>query len=121
MFLAKLLLLCTACVLVIGNPEPFGGFTKLEGQALIDAQQLLNTALAKMDSGDGPHYRLLRVVEAYSRVVEGTSYKFTAVLIDENDVQKICQVDILNRILNLPMVVTVKCPNEAELTKQQSA
>ncbi|XP_017095465.3 sarcocystatin-A-like [Drosophila bipectinata] len=120
MFLAKFILLLWA-VLVMGNPEPLGGFTKLEGKALIDAQQLLNTALAKMASGDGPHYHLLRVVEAYSQVVAGTSYKFTAVLIDERDVQKICEVDVLNRIFNLPMEVTVRCPNEAELTKQQSA
>ncbi|KAH8329286.1 hypothetical protein KR074_007131 [Drosophila pseudoananassae] len=105
MFLAKFLLLCTACVLVMGIP---GGFTKLEGQALIDAQQLLITSLANMDSGDGPHYRLLQVLEASSKVVAGTFYKFTASLIGDNDVQKICEVDLWDRI-SLPIEVTVRC------------
>ncbi|KAH8244177.1 hypothetical protein KR026_001782 [Drosophila bipectinata] len=117
MFLAKCLLLCTACVLVMGQPTSIPEFRKLEGQDLIDAEQLLETTLAKID---GPHYRLLSVVKAeIAQLVVGPYYKFTAALVDENNLQKECQVNIWN--IPIVRVVTVKCPNEPELRKELSA
>ncbi|EDV31652.1 uncharacterized protein Dana_GF15461 [Drosophila ananassae] len=125
MFHAKIVLLCTACVLVMGKPQGFGGFgspQKLEGQQLIDAQQELHSSLVKLDAGDGPHYRIVKVLEATSQVVAGISYKFTVELIDESDVKKVCKVDIWNRSwLPNGIEVTFKCPNEPELTKKHSA
>ncbi|KAH8262753.1 hypothetical protein KR026_011994 [Drosophila bipectinata] len=125
MFLAKILLLCTACVLVMGKPHGFGllgGPKQLEGQELIDAQKELNSSLIKLDAGDGPHYRIVKVLNASSQVVAGTAYKFTVELIDENDVKKECKVDIWNRSwLPNGIEVTFKCPNEPELIKKHSA
>ncbi|KAH8329288.1 hypothetical protein KR074_007130 [Drosophila pseudoananassae] len=124
MFFAKILLLCTACVLVMGKPQGvgFGGVSQLEGQELIDAQKELNSSLVKLDGGDGPHYRIVKVLEASSQVVAGISYKYTVELIDENDVKKECKVDIWNRSwLPNGIQVTFKCPNEPELIKNHSA
>lgn len=57
MFLAKILILCTACVLVSATPFGLGAPKVLEGEDLASAQQTLEASLTKLAAGEGPHYR----------------------------------------------------------------
>jgi len=60
MFLAKILIFCTACLLISATPQGFGGFgapKTLQGEELASAQRTLQASLTKLATGEGPHYR----------------------------------------------------------------
>ncbi|XP_052857822.1 sarcocystatin-A [Drosophila gunungcola] len=128
MFVAKILLLCTACVLVSATPHGFGGPMivggprTLEGEDLVAAQQTLQSSLTKLASGDGPHYRISRILSASVQVVAGSKHVYSVELIDNKGATKVCDVEIWSRSwLENGIEVIFKCPNEPELVKKHSA
>ncbi|KAH8238427.1 hypothetical protein KR032_006807 [Drosophila birchii] len=125
MFVAKILLLCTVCALAVATPQGFGGFgapKQLEGQELVESQKTLQSSLDKLAAGEGPHYRISRILSASTQVVAGSKDSYTVELIDRNGVAKVCDVDIWSRTwLPNGIEVTFKCPNEPVLTKKHSA
>ncbi|EDW51230.1 sarcocystatin-A [Drosophila sechellia] len=122
MFLAKILILCTACVLVSASWAEFGAPRNLEGQDLANAQQRLEASLTKLAAGDGPHYRLSKVLSATSQVVSGVRNDYSVELIDNQGATKVCHVDIWSKPW-LPggIQVTFNCPNEPELVRRHDA
>ncbi|XP_016970263.1 sarcocystatin-A-like [Drosophila rhopaloa] len=125
MFVTKILLLSTACVLVGATPQGFGGFgapQTVEGEDLVKAQEVLQASLTKLDDGEGPHYRISRILSASTQVVAGNKDVYSVELIDNFGATKVCNVDIWSRSwLPNGIQVTFDCPNEPKLVKFHSA
>ncbi|KAH8287050.1 hypothetical protein KR054_001323 [Drosophila jambulina] len=125
MFVAKILLLCTVCALASATPQGFGllGAPKqLEGQELVESQKTLQASLDKLAAGEGPHYRISRILSATSQVVAGSKDSYSVELIDRNGATKVCDVDIWSRSwLPNGIQVTFTCPNEPVLVKTHSS
>ncbi|XP_017063972.1 sarcocystatin-A-like [Drosophila eugracilis] len=120
MFLAKILILCTACVLV--NSQIPGGIRVLEGKDLADAKEILETSLSKLAAGEGPHYRISKIRSATVQVVSGSKHAYSVELIDNSGATKECNVKIWSQ----PWVpngieVTFNCPNEPEVVRRHSS
>ncbi|XP_017063973.1 sarcocystatin-A [Drosophila eugracilis] len=123
MFLAKIAILCTVLVLVSGNEEypTFGGPKTLQGEELARSQETLQNSLTKLAAGEGPHYRISKVISAFTQVVAGSRDVYTVELIDSSGATKVCEVDIWSRTwLPNGIQVTFKCPNEPELVRSHS-
>ncbi|XP_017006105.2 sarcocystatin-A-like [Drosophila takahashii] len=125
MFVAKILILCSACLLVSGTPQGFGGFgapKTLEGEELVESQRTLQASLTKLAAGEGPHYRISRIISATTQVVAGSKDEYNVELIDREGVIKVCNVDIWSRSwLPNGIQVTFRCPNEPELVRTHNA
>ncbi|XP_017018030.1 sarcocystatin-A [Drosophila kikkawai] len=125
MFFAKILLLCTVCALASATPQGFGvlgGPKQLEGQELVESQKTLQASLDKLAAGEGPYYRISRILSASTQVVAGTNDSYSVELIDRTGATKVCDVDIWSRgWLPNGIRVTFRCPNEPELIKKHNA
>ncbi|XP_037727306.1 sarcocystatin-A-like [Drosophila subpulchrella] len=125
MFLAKILILCSACLLISATPQGFGGFgapKTLQGEELVSAQRVLQASLTKLAAGEGPHYRISKIRSASTQVVAGSKHIYSVELIDNEGAIKVCNVDIWSRSwLPNGIQVTFRCPNEPELVRQHSA
>ncbi|XP_016948040.1 sarcocystatin-A [Drosophila biarmipes] len=124
MFFTKILILCTACLLV-SKAHGFGAVgapRTLEGEDLAKAQRTLQASLTKLAAGEGPHYRISKIISATSQVVAGSKHVYNVELIDNEGATKVCTVEIWSRTWKQNGIeVTFKCPNEPELVKQHSA
>uniref|UniRef100_A0A1I8P447 Cystatin domain-containing protein n=1 Tax=Stomoxys calcitrans TaxID=35570 RepID=A0A1I8P447_STOCA len=79
-----------------------------------DAAAELNKSLAKLATGDGPHYKLGKIHTASKQVVRGLLYRINADLIDENDKTKTCDIKM---VFYQGVEVTFNCPGEDEVKK----
>ncbi|XP_017006102.2 sarcocystatin-A-like [Drosophila takahashii] len=125
MFLAKILILFTACFLVSANGHSFGAVgapRTLEGEDLASAQRTLEASLTKLAAGEGPHYRISKILSATSQVVAGSKHVYSVELIDNEGATKVCNVDIWSRSWEPNGIqVTFRCPNEPELVRKHNA
>ncbi|KAH8366955.1 sarcocystatin-A [Drosophila serrata] len=123
MFVAKILILCTVCALAASHTVPaFGAPSQLEGKDLAEAQKTLQASLDKLAAGEGPHYRISKILSASYQVVSGSKNDYTVELIDSNGATKVCDVDIWGRSwLPNGIQVTFRCPNEPVLVKTHSS
>ncbi|KAH8356631.1 hypothetical protein KR084_005847 [Drosophila pseudotakahashii] len=128
MFVAKILILCSACLLVSGTPQGFGGFggfgapRSLEGEDLAASQRTLEASLSKLAAGEGPHYRISKILSASTQVVAGSRDEYSVELIDSEGATKVCEVVIWSRSwLPNGIQVTFNCPNEPKVVRTYSA
>ncbi|XP_030563185.1 sarcocystatin-A [Drosophila novamexicana] len=122
MFVAKVLFVCAAVVLVSGYPQVFGGPRQLSESEIEEATNRLQSSLTKLAAGEGPNYRISKVLSASTQVVSGSLDKYNVELIDSNDAKKVCNVEIWNRSwLPNGIEVTFDCPNERKVIKNHSA
>ncbi|KAH8397969.1 hypothetical protein KR222_007565 [Zaprionus bogoriensis] len=124
MFVAKILLVCAAVALVDANGlgGGFGAPQEVSPEDLAQATEVLKASLSKLAAGDGPNYRVVRVLSATSQVVAGSLDKYKVELVDANGAQKVCDVQIWSRSwLPNGIEVTFNCPNEPTLIKTHSA
>ncbi|KAH8408962.1 hypothetical protein KR009_004560 [Drosophila setifemur] len=124
MFVVKILILLTACVLASAVPQGLGAVgapRELQGEELVNAQKDLESSLLKLAAGSGPNYRISKVYRATYQVVSGSSTKFSVELIDNEGATKTCDVDIWNQSW-LPdgIQVTFRCPNQPEIVRVHS-
>ncbi|XP_060649761.1 sarcocystatin-A-like [Drosophila nasuta] len=88
-----------------------GGVTELSGDDLVSATNVLNNSLEKLASGDGPNYKLGKVISARRQVVSGTKYIYEVELVSENST-KTCNVKIWSQPwLPNGNEVTFDCPD----------
>ncbi|XP_030376479.1 sarcocystatin-A-like [Scaptodrosophila lebanonensis] len=126
MFVAKLLLVCSATFLVANAlPQGFGALgapSQLSGSSLQAAEETLRSSLTKLASGDGPSYRLSKILSASYQVVSGSLNKYRAELVDGNGSTKVCDIDIWSQSwLPNGIQVTFRCAGEPELVKNHNA
>ncbi|XP_037942430.1 sarcocystatin-A-like [Teleopsis dalmanni] len=118
-----LFLLCLTIVLVVAEDEPAADeIETLTGDQLTSAQEYLEKSLAKIAAGDGPKYKLSKVISATQQVVSGILYKFKTELIDDKKTTKTCDVSISGQPwLENGIEVTFECEGEEKLLKKYSA
>uniref|UniRef100_A0A6P4FKW7 Sarcocystatin-A-like n=1 Tax=Drosophila rhopaloa TaxID=1041015 RepID=A0A6P4FKW7_DRORH len=128
MFVAKILLLCTACVLVSAAPQRFRDFgafgapRAFEEDDLAKAQEVLQASLTKLDAGEGPHYRISQILSARAPLASGTLNTYSVELIDSFGATKVCDVLIWSRPwMPNGIRVTFECPNEPKVVRNHSA
>ncbi|KAH8356632.1 hypothetical protein KR084_005846 [Drosophila pseudotakahashii] len=125
MFLAKIVILFTACFLVSANAHAFGAVgapRTLEGEDLVSAQRTLQASLTKLAAGEGPHYRISKILSATSQVVAGSKHAYSVELIDNEGATKVCNVEIWSRSwVPNGIEVIFRCPNEPELVRKHNA
>ncbi|EDW81959.1 uncharacterized protein Dwil_GK25384 [Drosophila willistoni] len=121
MFIVKVMFLALALVLVNGQPQGFGGVgapRQLSPEEFHQAEETLQFSLSKLAAGDGPHYKIGRILEASSQVVAGSLDKYTVELIDSHNHTTECKVSIWSRTwLTNGIEVTIDCPNQPTVTK----
>ncbi|XP_013114794.1 sarcocystatin-A [Stomoxys calcitrans] len=102
------------------QPPISGGITSVRN--LKEAEKELNASLAKLATGDGPRYRLVKIYSATRQVVAGRKSEIVADLVDNNGKTKKCNVTIWSRPW-LPdgIEVTFRCDGEQKLTRKHSA
>ncbi|XP_016948104.1 sarcocystatin-A [Drosophila biarmipes] len=125
MFAAKILILCSACLLASATPQGFGppgAPIPLQGEELVEAQRTLQASLNSLAAGEGPYYRISRILSASVQVVAGTNNAYEVELIGNDNIVKVCNVDIWSRSwLPNGIRVTFRCPNEQELVRVHNA
>ncbi|TDG41127.1 hypothetical protein AWZ03_012454 [Drosophila navojoa] len=121
MFVAKIVLLCAAVALVSGNPQMLGAPRQLSGAELEQSKLTLQESLTKLAAGEGPSYRISKILSASHQVVAGSLDSYTVELIDSNNQTKVCDVKIWSRTwLENGIEVTFECPNEVTLVRKHS-
>ncbi|KAH8246810.1 hypothetical protein KR032_000425 [Drosophila birchii] len=73
-----------------------GGISTQEGVKRQEALDLLNTCLAHLAEGDGPSYKVIRVISVTGQVVAGDLYRYTLDLDNGTDIKQ-CAVEIWYR------------------------
>nr|XP_016936739.1 sarcocystatin-A-like [Drosophila suzukii] len=125
MFFAKILILCAVCLLVSAKVQGHGavGAPKtLEGEDLASAQRTLQASLTKLAAGEGPRYRISKIISATSQVVAGSKHIYSVELINADGDTKLCTVEIWSRSwVENGVEVTFRCANEPELVRSHSA
>ncbi|XP_064537038.1 sarcocystatin-A [Drosophila montana] len=122
MFVAKVLFVCAAVVLVSGYPLALGGPRQLSESEIEEATNTLQKSLTKLAAGEGPNYRISKVLSVTTQVVSGSLDKYNVELIDSNGDKKVCNVEIWGRSwLPNGIEVTFDCPNEEKVIKNHSA
>ncbi|XP_017966299.1 sarcocystatin-A-like isoform X3 [Drosophila navojoa] len=96
-----------------------GGITELSGDDLKEAEVTLNKSLSKLASGDGPNYKLGKIIKATRQIVAGTKYVYDVELI-EGSKTKVCNVVIVSQPwLENGIEVTFNCP-DGQVVKRHS-
>ncbi|KAL7727203.1 hypothetical protein ACLKA6_004467 [Drosophila palustris] len=100
------------------NDVPLGGTKPFDEK---QAEEQLQTTLDKLTAGEGPHYRIVKVYTASRQIVSGTLTRIDADLIDGDDEQHRCIVEIWA----MPWItngheVTFKCRNRPAITARHS-
>ncbi|KAH8417971.1 hypothetical protein KR222_009684 [Zaprionus bogoriensis] len=120
MSIKVLLLLGVTLTVVLADEEVLGGVKPLTGQELKDAESTLNDSLTKLASGDGPNYKLGKVISATHQVVSGSLFVYEVELI-EGSKTKLCNVKIWSQPwLENGIEVTFNCP-DGKIVKKHSA
>ncbi|XP_037943267.1 sarcocystatin-A-like [Teleopsis dalmanni] len=116
-------LLSLAIIVVAANDVPvLGGVQNLSGDDINSAKEALELSLTKLAAGEGPSYKLSKILSATSQVVSGIAYKIKAELIDSNDATKICNIGIWSQSwLENGIEVTFECDGEEKLVRKHSA
>ncbi|XP_023167257.2 sarcocystatin-A-like [Drosophila hydei] len=97
-----------------------GGIKELSGDDLKEAEETLNNSLTKLASGDGPNYKLGKIIKATRQVVSGSKYVYDVELIEDSST-KICNVVIWSQPwLENGIEVTFNCP-DGQVVKKHSA
>ncbi|XP_022208511.2 sarcocystatin-A [Drosophila obscura] len=139
MFNRKFLLICVAfagiAALVSGSPHgdgdgevpppAFGGLgapRTLSGAELENAHATLKASLDRLAAGEGPSYRVSKILSASVQVVAGSLNSYIVELIEPNGITKVCEVRIWSRHwLPNGIEVTFNCPNEPQVIKSHNA
>ncbi|EDW80833.1 uncharacterized protein Dwil_GK11352 [Drosophila willistoni] len=120
MFAMKVIFVLGLALLVAADNIP-GGISKLEGDRLKEAEQTLNNSLSKLASGDGPSYKLGKIISATHQVVAGSKYVYEVELIDGESKTKQCNVQIWSRPWETNGTeVTFNCPSEPQVVKSHA-
>ncbi|XP_017138517.1 sarcocystatin-A [Drosophila miranda] len=135
MFNEKSLFICLAlaCALVSGSPHGDGdevppsigglGAPKtLSGSELDSAKSTLTYSLDTLAAGEGPSYRVSKIMSATVQVVSGFLNSYIVELVEPNGVTKVCEVKIWSRNwLPNGIEITFNCPNEPLVIKSHGA
>ncbi|KAM8701464.1 hypothetical protein ACLKA7_000088, partial [Drosophila subpalustris] len=100
------------------NDVPLGGTKPFDEK---QAEEQLQTTLDKLTAGEGPSHRIVKVYTASRQIVSGTLTRTDADLIDGDDEQHRCIVEIWA----MPWItngheVTFKCRNRPAITARHS-
>ncbi|KAH8383086.1 hypothetical protein KR009_006666 [Drosophila setifemur] len=95
-----------------------GGKSPLEGDKLKEATALLTSSLAKLATGDGPNYQVVKVKSATTQVVAGSLKEFVVELSNGTD-HKDCTVKIWEQpwLTENATNLKIKCGDEGEIEK----
>ncbi|XP_062123366.1 sarcocystatin-A-like [Drosophila sulfurigaster albostrigata] len=97
--------------LAFASAQRPGGVTPLSGDDLVSATNVLNNSLEKLASGDGPNYKLGKVISASRQLVSGFKYVYEVELVSENNTKN-CNVEIWSQPwLPNGNEVTFDCPD----------
>ncbi|BFG00471.1 sarcocystatin-A [Drosophila madeirensis] len=137
MFKHKFLLICLALAgigaLASGSPHgdgeappaAIGGLgapRTLTGAELDRAHATLTSSLNTLAAGEGPSYRVSKIMSATVQVVAGSLNSYIVELIEPNGATKVCEVRIWSRHwLPNGIQITFNCPNEPEVVKTHNA
>ncbi|XP_064552337.1 putative cysteine proteinase CG12163 isoform X2 [Drosophila montana] len=100
------------------NDVPVGGRKPYDEK---QAEEQLQRTLDKLTAGEGPHYRIVKVYSATRQVVSGTLTRIDADLVDSNDAQRRCIVEIWAQPwLEQGHEVTFKCHNQPAVHARHS-
>ncbi|XP_062125588.1 cystatin-like protein [Drosophila sulfurigaster albostrigata] len=77
----------------LAQPVRVGGPRELQGNDLREAIDNLDAVLAKLATGDGPSYRVVKVTKVTVQVVAGSLHTYTVEL-DKSGASKQCTVKI---------------------------
>ncbi|SPP88562.1 sarcocystatin-A [Drosophila guanche] len=135
MFKHKFLLICLALALsgigalVSGSPHGDGevpppaigglGAPRTLTVAELDrAHATLTSSLDTLAAGEGPSYRVSKIMSTTVQVVAGSLNSYIVELIEPNGATKVCEVRIWSRHwLPNGIQITFNCPNEPEVVK----
>ncbi|XP_017100473.2 cystatin-like protein [Drosophila bipectinata] len=81
----------------MSNEPILGGVSKLQGEELKEALELLETSLAKLEATDGLFYKAVNVTSVTGQTVAGSLYTYELELQIESD-KKPATVTIWSRI-----------------------
>ncbi|ALC45434.1 CG15369, partial [Drosophila busckii] len=97
-----------------------GGVEELSGAGLKEAEDTLNLSLTKLAAGEGPNYKLGKIISARKQVVSGFKYYYEVELV-EGSKTKTCKVEIWSQPW-MPNGVEVifDCP-DGKVTKKHNA
>ncbi|XP_023167243.2 sarcocystatin-A-like [Drosophila hydei] len=119
MFSMKIIFVLSLALTVV-SAGLLGGVSELSGSELKEAEETLNNSLAKLASGDGPNYKLGKIIKATHQVVSGSKYVYDVELID-GSTTKTCNVEIWSQPwLENGIQVTFNCP-DGQVVKKHSA
>uniref|UniRef100_A0A1A9W5L3 Cystatin domain-containing protein n=1 Tax=Glossina brevipalpis TaxID=37001 RepID=A0A1A9W5L3_9MUSC len=91
---------------------------KTDEELLNDATKVLENSLNKLDAGDGPHFKLIKMLGAVRGLgLFGNLYGVKADLANENGESKICAVEIWSPGEKPEVTVTFECEGEEKFTK----
>ncbi|XP_034489280.1 sarcocystatin-A-like [Drosophila innubila] len=99
-----------ALALTVVSAQTYGGISQLSGDDLKEAEGVLSNSLTILAAGDGPSYKLGRVISATKQIVSGNSYVYQVELVEGTNT-KVCTVDIWSQPwLKNGIQVTFDCP-----------
>lgn len=100
------------------NDVPLGGSKPYSEE---EAEVQLQLTLDKLTAGEGPHYKIVKVYSASRQVVSGTLTRIDADLIDGNEGQHRCIVEIWAKPwLEQGHDITFKCRNQPVVRARHS-
>ncbi|XP_073817222.1 sarcocystatin-A-like [Musca autumnalis] len=100
--------------MMTGGVQPVTDLTEVEKQ--------LRMSLSRLESGEGPHYKLRKVHKATRQVVAGSLTKIYADLEDATGKIKPCKVSIWSRPwLPKGIEVTFECDGEPKTVRKHDA
>ncbi|XP_030373502.1 putative cysteine proteinase CG12163 isoform X1 [Scaptodrosophila lebanonensis] len=100
------------------NDVPLGGIKPFSEK---QAEEQLQRTLDKLTAGEGPHYRIAKVYSASRQVVSGTLTRIDADLVDSNEDQHRCIVEIWAQPwLAQGHDITFKCRNQPVVRARHS-
>ncbi|XP_023178971.1 putative cysteine proteinase CG12163 isoform X1 [Drosophila hydei] len=100
------------------NDVPLGGSKPFDEK---QAEEQLQQTLDKLTAGEGPHYKIVKVYSASRQLVSGTLTRIDADLIDGNEEQRRCIVEIWAQPwLAQGHEITFKCHNQPAVHARHS-
>ncbi|XP_017874474.1 PREDICTED: sarcocystatin-A-like [Drosophila arizonae] len=119
MLTMKIIFILGLALTIVSATIP-GGVTELSGADLKEAEDALNNSLSKLASGDGPNYKLGKIIKVTRQVVAGYRYVYDVELI-EGSKTKVCNVQIWSQPwLENGIEVTFNCP-DGQVVRKHSA
>ncbi|XP_073820260.1 sarcocystatin-A-like [Musca autumnalis] len=81
------------------------------------AKNAVLRSLNKLDAGDGPHYKLVKINSASSQVVRGHLFRINADLVDDENNTVTCDISIVEFT---DVNITFNCPGKQEVSRTHS-